>query len=124
MVTFLFSPVRFFERRMDRSGGWALPLALPALCAALHCTATLILALKTRPLLEAAFAELGLSTAALPPAQVFSVLALFGYPITYGMAALALIALDVVVTDSGESRRLGQFAGCAFSASCPTARSW
>lgn len=119
MLSFLFSPVAFFERRLERPHGWGLPVALPALCAVLHGTATLILAVKTRPLLETAFAELGLSATPLPPAQVFALLALFGYPITYGMAALALIALDVVMTDSGESRRLGQFAGLCFLSQVP-----
>lgn len=119
MLSFVFSPVAFFERRLQRPHGWALPLALPALCAVLHCTATLIFAGKTRPVLEIAFAEIGLSTAPLPPAQVFALLTLFGYPITYAMAALALIALDVVLTDSGESRRLGQFAGLCFLSQVP-----
>jgi hypothetical protein len=119
MITFLFSPVQFFERRLDRRHGWGLPLALPALCAALHAVATLIFAMKTRPLLDDAFAALGVPAVSLPPAQVYAVLAVFGYPITFAMAALALIALDVVVSDSGEARRLGQFAGLAFLSQVP-----
>jgi hypothetical protein len=119
MLAFVFSPVRYFESRLDRRLGWTLPLAVPGLCALLHCTAALILAGKTGPIVESAFDEIGLSTAALFPAQVFALLTLFGYPITYGMAVLALIALDVVLIDSGQARRLGQCAGLCFLSQLP-----
>lgn len=119
MLTFLVSPVAFFERRLQRSPGWAVPLAIPAVCGLLQCASTLLFAGKTEPILLRAFGELGLTTMHPPPAQVFAYLTLLGYPITYGIATLALIAFDVLLTDSGESERLGQFAGLCFLSQVP-----
>jgi hypothetical protein len=119
MVTFVWSPIGFFERRMTRTPRWTPALAVPLACALLQWASTAIASAKMRPVLENAFAQAGLTGTALPPIQAMALLTLFGYPITYAIAALALVALDVVLTDSGEPRRLAQFAGLSFLSQLP-----
>src|SRR4051812_18238506 len=119
MVTFLWSPVGFFERRMTRTPGWTRALAVPLACALLRWASTAIVSAKMRPVLEAAFAQAGFAGTTMPPVQAMTVLTLFGYPLTYGIATLALVALDVVLTDSGTPSRLAQFAALSFLSQVP-----
>jgi hypothetical protein len=119
MLTFVWSPVGFFERRLTRTPRWTPALAVPLACALLQWASTAIASAKMQPVVERAFAQAGLATTTMPPIQAMALLTLFGYPMTYAIAALALVALDVVLTDSGEPRRLAQFAGWSFLSQLP-----
>ena len=82
MLTFIWSPVGYFERRLTRSIGWGPALAVPAACAVLQWGSTAVVSAKMRPVLESAFTQGGLAGTTTPPLQAMAMLTLFGYPLT------------------------------------------
>jgi len=121
VLDFIFSPVTFFERRLRRPPNWPLALLPLGLCVIVQIASALLFVEKMQPVL-AGFEGRSAYAAWATPFQVFSVvLVAFGYAATYAMAALALVCLDVVTTDSRRGARLAEFVGLSFFTQVPYA---
>lgn len=120
MLSFVWSPVRFFEARLHRPPNWALAFGAPIVCGVLDMAAVLIVAGKNQDALEHILLSAGLTTGALGAAKASSVLTAAGYPIYFALAAAVLACLDVLTKDSGRQLRLVEFAGLSFCAFIPS----
>lgn len=119
MLAFVFSPVQFFERRLQTEPDWLLAWSAPWLCAMLHLVAGVVVAAKTQPVVDAFTARVGVSTEIVPMGHLFAFFSVVGYPIAYGLAVVAVIVLDVLLRDSGRASRLAEFAGLCFFTHVP-----
>jgi len=79
----------------------------------------LLFSRKTRPPLEVALAEADLPLTGLPTAPLFAATSLLTYPMVCGLLILAVLALDVLGTDSGEPARLAEFTALCFYTQVP-----
>lgn len=119
MLNLVWSPVSFFDARRRRHPDWGTALAAPALCAALHCVSMSIFSGKTRPLVDSALARLDLPLMGLPSPHLFIASSALTYPAFFGFLTLAVLALDVLVQDSGQPTRLTEFTALAFYTQVP-----
>ena len=119
MWSLFWSPVRFFGTRRHCRPRVLTALAAPALCAALQGIAVAIFSGRTRPVLEAALARSDLPLTGLPGAPLFAAMSILTYPMVFGLLTLAVLALDVVVKDSGQPARLTEFAALSFYTQVP-----
>ena len=119
MVNLAWSPVRFFNARRRRHPDWGTALAAPALCAGLQIVATSMFSGKTRPLLDTALDRLDLPLTGLPSGLLGVAISALSYPMFFGLLTLAVLALDVLVTDSGQPARLTEFTALSFYTQVP-----
>ena len=119
MWTLISSPVRFFDARRRRHPGWVTALAAPALCAGLQSVSVSIFSGKTRPMLDAALARLDLPVTGLPAGPLFVAMSALTYPTFFALLTLGVLALDVLVGDSGQPARLTEFTALSFYTQVP-----
>jgi hypothetical protein len=119
MATLFWSPVRFFDARRHCAPAWLPALAAPTLCAALQGVSVAIFSGKTRPLLEAALGRVDLPLTGLPAGPLFAAMSVLVYPMVFGLLTLAVLALDVLVKDSGQPARLTEFTALSFYTQVP-----
>jgi hypothetical protein len=122
VLDFLFRPTAFFERRLRTPPDWTTAAVPLVLCAALQTLSATLLVGKLRPLLAELSARTALPAGGLAPLQGFAiVLAPLGCLMTFAMAALALVCIDVLMGDSRLAGRLAEFASLSFFAYLPYA---
>mgnify|MGYP001156504041 CR=1 FL=1 len=119
MANLFWSPVRFFDARRRDRPDWATALTAPVLCAGLQTVSAAIFSDKTRPVVAAALARLDLPLAGLPTGHMFVAMSVLTYPMYFGLLTLAVLALDVLTTDSGESARLTELTALSFYTQVP-----
>jgi uncharacterized membrane protein len=119
MWSLFWSPVRFFDTRRHCHPRVFSSLAAPALCAALQSISVAIFSSRTRPGLEAALARADLPLTELPAAPLFAAMNILTYPMFFGLLTLAVLALDVVIKDSGQPTRLTEFTALSFYTQVP-----
>ena len=119
MWTLVSSPVRFFDARRRRHPRWVTALAAPALCAGLQSVSMSIFSGKTRPMLDAALASLDLPLTGLPSGPLFVAMSALTYPTFFALLTLGILALDVLVGDSGQAARLTEFTALGFYTQVP-----
>lgn len=119
IAAFVWSPVRFFEQRLDRPPSWLPALSAPLLCGVLDMSAVLILGAKNSAAAASLLAAAGANPGALQAAHLAAGLTLVGYPIYFVLMALILASIDVLFKDSGRQLRLAEFTGLAFFAFVP-----
>ena len=98
---------------------WGAALTAPALCAALQGVSVSIFGAKTRPMVDAALARLDLPLTGLPSGHLFVAMSALTYPMFFGLLTLAVLALDVLVTDSWKPARLTEFTAVSFYTQVP-----
>ena len=119
MLNLVWSPVRFFDARRRRRPDWRTALAAPALCAGLQSVSVSIFNSKTRPIVDSALARLDLPLTGLPSPHLFVAISALAYPAFFGLLTLAVLALDVLVKDSGQPTRLTEFTALCFYTQVP-----
>ena len=119
MWNLVWSPVRFFDARRRRHPGWVTALAAPSLCAGLQGVSVSIFSGKTRPMVDAALARLDLPLTGLPSGHLFVAMSVLTYPTFFGLLALGVLALDVLIKDSGQPARLTEFTALSFYTQVP-----
>ena len=121
MLNLVWSPVRFFDARRCRNPDWGTALTAPALCAGLQGLSVRIFSGKTRPMVDAALASLDLPLTGLPSGHLSVAMGILTYPMLFGLLTLAVLALDVLVKDSGQAARLTEFTALSFYTQVPYA---
>lgn len=119
MIAFLWSPVHFFEARLQRPPVWLLALGAPMLCGVLDMSAVLILAGKHSEALAHLAAAAGVNPSAFDAARLSSVLSLAGYPMYFVLMAGIVASVDTLLLDSGRQARLIELVGLAFFSFVP-----
>ena len=74
---------------------------------------------KTRPMVEATLARLDLPLTGLPFGQLFVAMSVLTYPAFFGLLTLGVLALDVLIKDSGQPARLTEFTALSFYTQVP-----
>ena len=118
MANLFWSPVRFFDARRRDQPDWTTALAAPAMCAGLQTVSVALFSGKTRPVVDAALAKLDLLRGP-PTAHLLVAISVLTYPMCFGLLTLAVLALDVLTQDSGESGRLTEFTALSFYTQVP-----
>jgi hypothetical protein len=122
VLAFVFSPVRFFEQRLRQPPDWPLALLPLILCVAAQIVSARLVVGKLQPVIAVLTEHVPASAAWAGSLEGLSVILVpFGYGVSYAMAALALVCLDVMTGDSGRGDRLAEFAGLSFFALVPYA---
>jgi hypothetical protein len=86
----------------------------------LQLVSSLLFSEKMLPLIQELLAKQQMGPSALRPIGIVSaVLASGSYFVTYGMAVVALVCLDVLLKDSGRAQRLVEMAGLCFFSQVP-----
>ena len=119
MLNLVWSPVCFFDARRYRAPDWGTALTAPALCAGLQGLSVSIFSGKTRPMVDAALARLDLPLRELPSGHLFVAMSILTYPMFFGLLTLAVLALDVLMKDSGQPARLTEFTALSFYTQVP-----
>ena len=119
MWTLIWSPVRFFDARRRRHPDWVTALAAPALCAGLQHVSVSIFSGKIRPMLDAALARLDLPVTALPSGPLLVLVSALTYPTYFALLTLGMLALNVLVGDSGQPARVTEFTALSFYTQVP-----
>ncbi len=119
MLNLVWSPVCFFDARRCRDPVWGVALTAPALCAGLQGMSGWIFSGKTRPIVDAALARLDLPLTGLPSGYLSVAMSILAYPMFFGLLTLAVLALDVLVKDSGQPERLTEFTALCFYTQVP-----
>jgi hypothetical protein len=119
MLRFILTPVRFFESRRMRPPNWVLALSAPLLCGCLQVVSNRLFVSKTEPMVAQLMARLNVDAAGFPFAGVFTVVSSLTYPMLLALAVLAVVCLDVLLKDSRQSRRLGEFTALCFFTHVP-----
>lgn len=119
MFDFVFAPVAFFVRRRHRPPGWWVAGTAPLACAVLHLTAALVIATKVQPVADAVTSALGAPAEIVPVAHLFAFFSVVGYPVAYGAAVVAVIAIDALLGGSGRPARLAELVGLCFFTHVP-----
>jgi hypothetical protein len=119
MWNLYWSPFRFFDARRHRDPHWVTALSAPALCAVLQGVSVAMFTSKTRPALEAALARLDLPLTGLPAGGLFAAASVLAFPMFFCLLSLAVLALDVVVHDSGQPARLTEYTALSFYTQVP-----
>ena len=119
MLMFVWSPVRFFHRRMQSRPAWTAAIAAPLACALLELTATTIFAAKNEAMLDRLAVVTNASVGSLTAARLSTLSTVFGYPMLYGIVTFAMICFDILGRDSRHARRIAEFTGIAFAACVP-----
>lgn len=119
MLMFVWSPVRFFHRRMQSRPAWTWAIAAPLACALLELTATTIFAAKNEAMLDRLAVVTNASVGSLAAARLSTLSTVFGYPMLYGIVTFAMICFDILGRDSRNARRIAEFTGIAFAACVP-----
>lgn len=119
MFTLFWSPVRFFETR--RAGGlhWLAAAGAPVLCGALQSVSGSMTVAKTLPELERVMALLETPFADFPAQGLAVVGGFLGYPMFYGVMLLAVLAIDILASGSGQPRLLAKFTAVSFLTQVP-----
>ena len=74
---------------------------------------------KTRPMLDAAMARLDLPVTGLPSGPLLVAMSALTYPTFFAILTLAILALDVLIGDSGQPARLTEFTALSFYTQVP-----
>ena len=121
-----FSPVRFFRARLERPPRYLAALAPLVAYTVLTSAAVLVVMDKTRRMAEVAFA--GADAPPLPPAWVGDAIGVISSVTTacsiFALSALAVLALDTLIVQSGRGRRLVEFTALAYWSQLPFAAVW
>ena len=119
MWSLVWSPGCFFDARRRRPPHWGIALAAPALCAGLQSVSVSLFSAKTRPMVDAALATLDLPLTGLPSEHLLIAMSVLTYPMFFGLLTLAVLALDVLVKDSGQPAHLTEFTALSFYTQVP-----
>lgn len=117
---FAVHPAVFFRTRLQKKPNWVLALSAPALCALLQLASALVLSEKAQPVLREFLVQENLAAADMHAFSTVAASAGFAsYFLNYGMMALAVVCLDVLLKDSGRLPRLAEFTGLSFFLQLP-----
>lgn len=119
----LFSPVRFYRARLEAPPRYLAALVPLAAHIVLSSATVLAATRKTQRVTEVAFEQAGLAAPA--PAWVGDVIGVVS-SITagcflFGISALSVVVLDMLLAQSGRGRRLVEFTALAFYSQLPLA---
>ncbi len=119
MFTLFWSPVRFFETR--RAGGlhWLVAAGPLVLCAVLQSVSGSMTLAKMLPEIERVMALVETPFAEFPVQELAVVGGLLGYPMFYGVMLLAVLAIDILASGSGQPRLLAKFTAVSFYTQVP-----
>ncbi len=119
MFTLFWSPVRFFETRRADGLHWLAAAAAPVLCGVLESVSGSMMLAKMLPEIERLMALVETPFADFPAQGLAVAGGLLGYPMFYGMMLLAVLALDILVSGSGQPRLLAKFTAVSFYTQAP-----
>lgn len=119
MLTFIWSPVRFFETRLAKVPNWPVAMAAPLLCALVDVAAVQIVSGKIMLALSQAQGGSAIPPATLQAARWSTLATVLGYPACFALSVLIMASIDTVTTESGKQRRYVDLGGLAFAAFVP-----
>lgn len=119
VLAFVLTPVQFFARRVSAPTNWLLAASAPALCALLQLWAALVAAGHTERIMASAAGSLGAAATTSSMPYALAIVSAFAYPAAFAAAVMVLLALDVLLVDSGHSDRLAECAGLCFFTQVP-----
>ena len=119
----LFSPIRFYRARLEARPRYLVALAPLAAYIVLSSATVLVATRKTQRVTEVAFEQAGFP----PLASVWVgeaigvVSSITAGCFLFGISALSVVVLDMLLAQSGRSRRLVEFTALAFYSQLPLA---
>lgn len=112
-------PAVFFQEQLRGAPDWWLALAAPILCSCLLGIGATVLNQRARRVQIDLLRHLDVPVEMLPPPLLTTVAVMLGYPAWFGMALLALLAINVLCKDEASPTRLTELTGLCFLTQVP-----